>query len=698
MGSLGSAYCLPLLFLTLQLLLLLNPSRGQDSCFEEEGGVEVFSKGVFSNFEYNLQESLHFASNSSPSTTDWTLPPEALTISTVSLCEGQPCKPCIRINISVNVTGLPKLKGFMVQGLELNENTFHSFRILKKKNAKTGDLWEVRYDCWTVTPGQYLSVTLTTVPNNDLSISKMYYICDRDAKPDFQYDHIAEEKKIEISVPKGPDVYVRLCYQANICEDLETSGKKLITSSQNASLSYENLLPCLCIEAFYTYPDSKRKKECPFQKHPEPYIEELLQVSVQEIQHHSDTMTVRYASPCPLVPTVTSCRKQDGKCIPEKKAIVKEHGREYYLESADRDHHLCFKFSLLNHSLIKCPDRRDRLWHMDVKIQLTQLLLTISSTVPASFSAAVCHQNQQTGACDPQSLIYNISTQHQVRSQVLQLWLPRPGIGDCIKVWRSDVRFSHQHLICSFDFSHKHLGLLALATSLVVFTLVFIIYTSCRRIWKIFTAPLWRRTILLVYSPDSAEYKTLICGFADFLHSILGCEVILDLWDMNTVSQIGMLPWFYQKRELVSERNGKVMIAWTRRSMSMYKQWKNRQVNSIGWKDSTNLFGAAMSCLEKDFEVQQEHKNLQHYTMVYFEGLCEKKDIPKCFRKISRYRLLQDLYRLVSHLQDTTYMSPPCLIKAVAKYLMKKLISSEKRRGLQHHIELCKNKLGEDVR
>lgn len=697
MGSLGFRICLPLVFLTLQLLLLLTISRGQDSCSEEESGVQIFEKGVTANFAYDLQESLNFVSNSSTFTKYWVFPPESLTISTVSLREGKSCKPCIRINISLNATGLHQLRGFVVQGLELSENAFHSFRILKKKNAKIKDLWEVEYDCWTVTPGQYISVTLFSKPNYSFPVNEVYYISSQDAKPDFQYQHIAEEKKFEISVPKGPDVNVRLCHQADVCKELDNSSMQLINSSQNAFLSYENLLPCLCIEAFYTYWDSKREKKCPFEEHPELYIKELLQVSVQEIHHHSDTMTVKFDSPCPLVPTVTFCRKQNGRCITENKTFVQKHGTEYYLKSVDRDHHLCFEFSLLNHTHIKCPDRRDRLWKVDVKTLLSYVLLTISSEIPASFSAAVCHQNQQTGDCNPQSLIYNDSTQHELGSQNLQLSLPRPGIGDCIKVWRSDVHFSHPYLICSFDFSHKRLGLLALVTSLVIFTLIFIIYISCHKIWKIFTASFWRRTILLVYSPDSAEYKTLICAFADFLHSILGCEVILDLWDMNTVSQIGMVPWFYQKRELVSQRKGKVMIIWTRQSKTMYDQWKNCQVNSIGWKDSTNLFGAAMSCLEKDFEVQQKHKSLEHYTMVYFEGLCDKKDIPKCFRKISRYRLFKDLYRLVSHLQDTTCLSSPCLIKSVAKYLMKKLISSEKRQGLQHHIETCKKKLGEDV-
>ncbi|XP_075143697.1 interleukin-17 receptor E [Leptodactylus fuscus] len=698
MGCLGFRSCLPLVFLTLRVILLVNISRGQDSCNQEESGVEIFEKNVSANFVSDLFVQISFPQNSSAPASYWALPPESLTVSTVSLREGPSCKPCIRIHISVNATALPKLRGFAVQGLDLSENTFRSFTIEKKRHSKIRDLWEVTYDCWTVTPGQNISVTLLTIPNYGLTLNTVYYLPNPDATPDFWYKHIAENKSFEISVPKGQNVNVRLCYKAILCKDLETSGKKLVNSTQNVSLSYENLLPCLCIEAFYTHRDSRRKKECPFEEQPDPYIEELLKVSVKEIRHHSNTMVVKYASSCLLEPTVTFCRKQNGSCITENEAVVNNSAGDYYLHSVDRDHHLCFKFSLRNRTHIKCPRRRDRLWDVDLRLHLFTALLAISSDIPASFSAAVCRQNLQTGDCDRQSVIYNVSTHPEVGSKNLQLSLPRPGAGECIKVWRSDVHYSHHYLICSFDFSHKRLGLVALVTSLVVFTLIFTIFIICRRIWKIFTAPLWRRTILLVYSPDSAEYKTLICAFADFLHSILGCEVILDLWDMNAVSQIGMLPWFYQKRELVTQRKGKVMIVWSRRSRTMYEQWKNRQINTIGWKDSTNIFGAALSCLEKDFEVQQDHETLEHYTMVYFEGLCEKKDVPKCFRKISRYRLLKDLYRLVSHLQDTTCLSPPCLIKAVAKYLMNNLISSEKKRGLQDHIDLCRRTLGEDAR
>ncbi|XP_072276759.1 interleukin-17 receptor E isoform X2 [Pyxicephalus adspersus] len=645
-------------------------------------------------------------------TSPWNLPSDSLNVSTV-LLDG---KPCVQIGVSINVSGLPRFNGFDIRLLEINNNRFHSIRILKRKSSTVGDLWQLQFHCWIVEPRQKIMVSVVTNPKYGISLNETVDIPDYSKAPRFHYQHIAEEKRIVVSMPQSQNAYARLCHRFIACEDLENGGKKLFNSSHNVSLSYDTLLPCLCIEVFYPHRNSKRNQTCPFKNHPEPYFTDLIKVSAKEIKFHVKTMIVLYESPCWIWPNVSLCSKQNGSCVVIPDATVESDNlgsskgcwgfleeqalcafQKFYIEDIDPDPNLCFKFSIMNHTYYKCPNNSDRVWKVDVKFNLFDVLLKISSNVSASFSGAICYHNQSTGICSIQSAVYNFSTPHQKHRKKMQLSLPWPGFGRCIKVWRSDVRFAHEYLICSFDYSHKHLGLIAFAALLVAFTLTLLFFLTFRRIWKIFTAPLWRRTILLVYSPDSSEYKTLICAFADFLQNILGCEVILDMWDMNTISQIGMLPWFYQKRELISQRKGKVMIVWTTRTTSMYHQWMNRQLNSFAWKDPANLFGAAMSCLNKDLGAEQEDGQLKEYAIVYFEGLCERKDIPKSLKKISRYRLFKDLYRLVTKLQDTTCLSPPCLIKAVAKYLIKRLIRSEKSQGLKHHFEICKQRLNEEI-
>ncbi|XP_068108706.1 interleukin-17 receptor E-like [Hyperolius riggenbachi] len=606
-------------------------------------------------------------------------------------------------HIANSYKGVPDLYGFYINLLEISAK-----RLTKRhtENASLGDLWKVRHRCQTARPALgRISVSLLNIPEYGICMGEDTHAPNTFEIPsDFYFQLFPKRRRIVLSTSDNHTAYTRLCHMSSVCEDLglEATAKKLLRSSKNTSLSYDTLLPCLCIEVFY-YIDP-RMQVCPFIDQPEPYAMNLMSVSAQCFMNGTRSMRMMYDCPCKSVPAVSLCRKQRGGCVTVPDATIleeaSEDGMAYYIDDIDIDPHLCFKFALWNSTYIRCPEHRDRKWKVDVEQNLLSVVLKISSATPASFSAVVCRRNQTTDFCSVESPVHTFSLPHQrckQRCKQLQLSLPWPRPDRCIMVWRSDVRFAHKYFICSFDYSHKHLGLVTLLALMVTFSLTLLFFLAFHRIWKILTAPLWQRTILLVYSPDSTEYKTLICAFADFLQSILGCEVILDMWDTNTVRQIGMIPWFYQKRELVSQKKGKVMIVWTTRTKSMYQQWKNHRLNSFVWKDPTNLFGIAMSCLHKDLESEQENIMQKEYTLVYFDGLCDRADIPKVLRKISRYRLFKDLYRLVCRLQDTTWLSPPCLIKAVAKYFMKKLIRSEKSQGLQHHVELCKQKLHQEL-
>ncbi|KAM4722767.1 interleukin-17 receptor E [Rhinophrynus dorsalis] len=669
----------------------------------------VFDGKFFWSFwVYRIQSNILYSTNPKYKLPIVYLPSDGLSLSTVKKCNPLSefrCQWCMRINILLNTTGYPKIRGFDVRVLEESYNTFQSFRIVRRRNTKPLKFWDIQYDCLNVTPGQNVIVSLLTVPDYGLRINKTYFVPDMDAKPDFQFLHLPETREIQVSLSKGPTAITRLCYQCLLCESLSSEVKQEFTVSKNATLKYEHFIPCLCIEVYYTGQDSRRNKICPFATHPDAYGPDFWKISWS---YDNSQMRMQFKSECQLQPSVSLCMKHEhnGSCfiVPEASIHSVDLTAEfpdstlntitdYTLDNVDKDPHLCFKFAVQNRTHVKCPEIRDRDWNVKMQTQLYGVLLTVVSRVPATFSAILVYLNKSTGDYEPQKHIYNVTKSKNGQKEVY-LYVPKPSSGGCIQVWRSDIRFAYKHLICP-DMSHGHLGLVFLTSLLVVFTLVLLLFLGCQRIWEIFQAPLWRRTVLLVYSPDSAEYKTLICAFADFLQSILGCEVILDLWDMNTVSQIGILPWFYKKRELVSERKGNVMIVWTKKSKTMYEQWKNSDLGGLKWTDPTNLFGVAMSCLQKDFEAEEQKEKMRDYSVVYFEGLCEKQDIPANLKKISKYRLFKDLYRLISKLQDTIYMSPPCLIKGVAKYLMRKMASSEKSIRLQHHVELCRQRLYE---
>uniref|UniRef100_A0A8C5QWU7 Interleukin 17 receptor E n=1 Tax=Leptobrachium leishanense TaxID=445787 RepID=A0A8C5QWU7_9ANUR len=634
------------------------------------------------------------------------LPPDVFTVYTEEWCDPMmdDCNTCLHINITLNATGLLKIKGFIVQ--EMSQD--YAMKIVKYKKSQDVQLWSVQLECCAVETDQDITVALFTVPDLSLGIIKTYSMSEPDPQElHFHFEHFPERREIVVSLTEGLEANTRLCYDNFLCDTLRLNESDVIqkvSTSKNTTLRYDYLLPCLCIEAFYDGPNSLRKQKCPFREYNEAYNTDFWNIFLGEVEDNS-SMVMYFVKRCYHDTHVSLCEKKGPHCSTIHDAVIKTQDIEtddicqveYSLADVDIGPNLCFQFEVSNRRYVKCPDLKDRLWDASVELQLFNTLITISTEKALRFNVEVCKPNNNTGQCDPLPPVYNFTTDEEDHQGAVQVTIPKLALGHCVKVWRSDVRFSHKYLFCP-DFSHKHLGLVSLGLALAVFTLFASLFLIYQRIWKTFTAPLWRRTVLLVYTPDSPEYKILICAFADFLQKILGCEVILDLWDMTTISQIGMMPWFSKKRELVSERKGSVIFVWSKRTMSMYKKWTTSTWTTHDALDPVNLFGAAMAFLHKDLESGVRKEILSNYSVVYFEGLCEKQDIPNNFRKLSRYRLLKDFYRLVSKLQDTPCLPPRCLIKAVAKYLMRKLISSERTMGLKKNLEHCRQRLHEGVR
>ncbi|XP_069499363.1 interleukin-17 receptor E [Ambystoma mexicanum] len=452
---------------------------------------------------------------------------------------------------------------------------------------------------------------------------------------------------------------------------------------------------------YYQAPDSKRRKICPFSEHPKAYGVELWDSARFQdyVSTRADQMEVGFSFLCLLKPAVALCyipaEDDYTSCedIPNSTALETESslatGSVYTIENVDTNPRLCFKFSLGNSSHFHCPHNRGSVWTVTAEAQLLHLVLTFSTRIntSASFSATTCTKSEH-GQCPPTESIYTVSRASGSSREKLVLILPFQFGESCVLVWRSDVRIAVKELICP-DYSRRRDGLLAIAVLAVILLVIVGLLLNYRSLRKAARAPLWHRTVLLVYSSDSEQYKIAICAFADFLHSTLGCNVILDLWDVGRVTQMGILPWLYSKKELVEREKGKVIVVWTQYSSKLYQLWNSKNTSSSYAADPHNLFGAAMSCLQSDMNTLAGKERLRDYVLVYFDGLCEKQDIPTALKRIPRYRLFKDLHRLVNALQHKP-QGPPCWIRARAKFLIQKLVKSDKSTSLQGRMELCR--------
>ncbi|XP_045847486.1 interleukin-17 receptor E isoform X3 [Meles meles] len=495
--------------------------------------------------------------------------------------------------------------------------------------------------------------------------------------PEFFFDLLPEARAIQVTIPPGPEVSVRLCHQWVLeCEELSSpfDTQKIVSGGHTVDLPYEFFLPCLCIEVSYLQEDTVRRKKCPFQNWPEAYGSDFWKsVHFTDYSQHSQ-MVMALTLRCPLKLEASLCQKWGWNTLCEDlpNATARESEGWYVLEGIDLHPQLCFKFSFGNSSHVECPHQTAPSWNVSMDTQAQQLVLHFSSRIHATFSAAWSHPSLGQDSLVPP--VYSISQTQGSSPVTLDLIIPFLKPGSCVLVWRSDVQFSWKHLLCP-DVSHRHVGLLILAL-LALTTLLGIVLVFTRRRplpgslpeepWPCrcteFSAtqsgPGRARPVLLLHVADSEAQRRLVGALAELLRASLGGgrDVIVDLWEGTRVARVGPLPWLWAARARVAQERGTVLLLWSSAGPSPAQ---GRDPHSAPLRA---LLRAAPRPL---------------LLLAYFSRLCAKGDIPPPLRDLPRYRLLRDLPRLLRALD-----APPSTEAASGGRL-------GNRRCLRGRLELC---------
>uniref|UniRef100_A0A4W5LDR1 SEFIR domain-containing protein n=1 Tax=Hucho hucho TaxID=62062 RepID=A0A4W5LDR1_9TELE len=173
------------------------------------------------------------------------------------------------------------------------------------------------------------------------------------------------------------------------------------------------------------------------------------------------------------------------------------------------------------------------------------------------------------------------------------------------------------------------------------------------------------------------------------------------------VAELGPVPWLYGQWEAVREAGGQVLIVWSAVAKESYRSWREerkggdrREGKKTGgskgeemqqgerrgekmerlektrveqeqagmkkgeeWKEESRsgeerepssvtgpVFRAALSCLQG---ARQGASRVNGFTIVYFQGLCHSRDIPKDLRGVPRYCLPRDFGGLIRELDGT---------------------------------------------
>lgn len=207
----------------------------------------------------------------------------------------------------------------------------------------------------------------------------------------------------------------------------------------------------------------------------------------------------------------------------------------------------------------------------------------------------------------------------------------------------------------------------------------------------------------MVGSSEQSPHITAVCTLASILQVELNATVHMSLWAQSSqtqagartgVADLGPLPWLYGQWEAVSKAQGRVLIVWSPEAKEVYKKWKEERTNMdknerkgeeyckgevrderkrdkmqqccklngkrLCEKEKQRdlnpqmepsaliapVFIAALACLEKTLQGFRG----QRVALVYFQGLCHSRDIPKAFRGFPRYCLPQDFSGLIQEL------------------------------------------------
>eukprot|EP00062_Callorhinchus_milii_P024775 gi/632985043/ref/XP_007909460.1/ PREDICTED: putative interleukin-17 receptor E-like [Callorhinchus milii] len=196
----------------------------------------------------------------------------SLTLSTVMLCPpATHCIPCVRVHVHLASAVPVEIQRLRLHFLEYRTNRNAEVQLLLAQVISTADF---EYECFESEAGAWVEVTVTTISasrQGHLELRERYMLEDTEAGPEFNYSLDLERRQIVVSVSPDREVNAVLCYKlALACHDLPNRSHVLIGAlAWRVPLSYDYLIPCLCIEVFSSTYDSVRTQLCPFKRDPE---------------------------------------------------------------------------------------------------------------------------------------------------------------------------------------------------------------------------------------------------------------------------------------------------------------------------------------------------------------------------------------------------------------------------------------------
>ncbi|XP_043946468.1 interleukin-17 receptor D-like [Protopterus annectens] len=165
--------------------------------------------------------------------------------------------------------------------------------------------------------------------------------------------------------------------------------------------------------------------------------------------------------------------------------------------------------------------------------------------------------------------------------------------------------------------------------------------------------------VFICYSSLEGEKHTqVILSFAAYLQEYCSCQVVLDLWESIGIAQYGYMNWLNYQLQCAD-----FILVICSQGLKFLMETKHQKAN-WNFLSLSDMINDAVSCVaavsliaEKLYQAKIRQGSISRFLVAYFEYSSEK-DIPGILELASKYKLMDDLPELFSHLHSIALCRP----------------------------------------
>ncbi|NXS08340.1 I17RA protein, partial [Neodrepanis coruscans] len=207
---------------------------------------------------------------------------------------------------------------------------------------------------------------------------------------------------------------------------------------------------------------------------------------------------------------------------------------------------------------------------------------------------------------------------------------------------------------------------------------------------NLFLPPLKPRKVWIVYSADHLLYVDVVLKFAEFLMTVCGTAVALDLLEGHQIAELGSLPWLTRQKKEMEDLSSKIIILCSRGTQAKWQAMLGSEpvcLKQDQQKPMGDLFTPALNLILTDFK---KPACFGMYIVCYFEGISSETDIPDLFNVTSRYQLMDKFEDIYFRIQDLEKFEPG-RIHRIQEITPENYIDTPSGRKLKEALQKFKN-------